>query len=74
LGLLGQQINYSFNSYNQLIVMSKKYFIPLTETTEIDSFALMIPSIASCPDPDAAPKRHFVPGPGASYQPPAKIV
>ena len=54
--------------------MSKKYFIPQTETTEIDSFALMIPSIASCPDPGAAPKRHFVPGPGASYAPPAKII
>ena len=53
--------------------MSKKYFVPQTETTEIDSFALMIPG--TLPDePGLAPKRHFVPGPGASYQPPAKIV
>ncbi len=53
--------------------MSKKYFTPQTEVINIQSTSLMIP-ISDPSEPGLAPKRHFVPGPGASYQPPAKIV
>ncbi len=53
--------------------MRKKYFIPQVDILAVESFALMTP--ASPPaDPHSAPKRNFVPGPGASYCPPAKIV
>ncbi len=53
--------------------MSKKYFVPKTETIDVQSASLMIPT-SDPGEPGMAPKRHFVPGPGASYQPPAKIV
>lgn len=50
-----------------------KYSIPQTEIIDIQSAALMIPG--SDPDePGLAPKRHWVPGPGASYDPQANIL
>lgn len=53
--------------------MRKKYQSTHVEILPIESFSLMIP--ASDPDdPHMLPKGHFVPGPGASYAPPAKIV
>lgn len=53
--------------------MRKKYFIPQVDILAVESFALMTP--ASPPeDPHLAPKGHYVPGPGANYAPPAKII
>ncbi|MBR4564653.1 MAG: hypothetical protein IKO26_09405 [Paludibacteraceae bacterium] len=49
-----------------------KYIIPQTEIIDIQSAALMIPG--SDPAEPGAPKRHWVPGPGASYDPQANIL
>ncbi len=53
--------------------MSKKYFIPQVDILAVETSPMMSPSSPPS-EPHTAPKRNFVPGPGASYCPPAKIV
>ena len=50
-----------------------KYSIPQTEIIDIQSAALMIPT-SDPAEPGLTPKRHWVPGPGASYDPQANIL
>ena len=57
---------------NHALAAKKRPYCPArVETLELQSSGLMIPG---SPPLDPAPARHWVPGPGASYQPPAKIV
>jgi hypothetical protein len=53
--------------------MRKKYQSTHVEILPIESSALMIP-VSDPGEPHLVPKGHFVPGPGASYAPPAKII
>ncbi len=54
-------------------IMKKQYLNPETQTIRVESYALLIP--ASDPgEPHLVPKGHYVPGPGANYAPPAKII
>lgn len=53
--------------------MKKKYQNTQVEVLTIESFALMIPG-TNPGDPGSAPKRHWVPGPGASYDPQGSVV
>ena len=53
--------------------MNKQYWKPQTQIMRVDSYALLIPG-SDPEEPHAMPKEHFVPGPGASYAPPANII
>ena len=54
--------------------MKKTYQNTYVEILPIESFALMIPT-SDPPDPHMMlPKGHFVPGPGASYDPQGSII
>ena len=53
--------------------MKKQYVKPQTQIMRVDSYALLIPG-SDPKEPHAMPKEHFVPGPGASYAPPANII
>jgi hypothetical protein len=53
--------------------MNKQYNSPQIEIIDIQSYALMIPG-TNPEDPGSAPRRNFVPGPGASYDPQANIL
>ena len=52
--------------------MKKTYQTAQTGIMTISPYTWMIPSVSSALDP--APARHWVPGPGASYNPPANVV
>jgi hypothetical protein len=54
-------------------IMRKKYQSTHVEILPIESSALMIP-VSDPGEPHLVPKGHFVPGRGASYAPPAKII
>ena len=54
--------------------MKKKYLNACVEIVSVNTATLMIPNPESCPDPGSAPKRHWVPGPGASYDPQGSVV
>lgn len=62
------------NAINSAFVAEKKqYFSAKVEILRVETNPMMIP-LSPPDDPHMLPKGHFVPGPGASYQPPAKIV
>ena len=62
------------NAINSAFVAEKKQYLSAkVEILRIEPYSMMIP-ISDPTDPHPAPRRHYVPGPGASYQPPAKIV
>ena len=61
------------NEVNRALVAKKKqYHSAQVEVLRIEPTAMMIPGTG--PDDPHAPQRNWRPGPGASYQPPAKIV
>ena len=53
--------------------MKKKYNSTLVEILPKESFALMIPGTGPG-EPGLAPKRNWVPDPGASYDPQGSVV
>lgn len=53
--------------------MKKTYQTAKTETVRIQSMSMMIPT-SDPSEPLLVPKGHYVPGPGANYAPPAKII
>ena len=61
------------NEVNHALAANKKKYCPTqVEILPIEPTAMMIPGTG--PDDPHAPQRNWRPGPGASYQPPAKIV
>ena len=61
------------NEVNHALAANKKKYCPTqVEILPIEPTAMMIPGTG--PDDPHAPQRTWRPGPGASYQPPAKIV
>ena len=55
--------------------MKKEYKSAQMEVLRVESLGIMIPpSLPDDPVLTPAPQRNWRPGPGASYQPPAKIV
>ena len=53
--------------------MKKTYQTAKTDILGITPMGIMIP-ISDPEDPTLAPKKHFVPGPGASYDPQGNIL
>ena len=53
--------------------MKKQYLKPQAQIVCVEPYALLIPT-SDPDDPHLLPKGHFVPGPGASYAPPANII
>ena len=56
-----------------LVAKKKKYNSAKVEILRIEPTTMMIPGTGPL-EPTPAPQRNWRPGPGASYQPPAKIV
>ena len=59
--------------FNVMRIMKKIYQKTQTEIVCIEPMGLMIP-VSDPSDPHFLPKGHFVPGPGASYDPQGSIV
>ena len=58
---------------NVMRVMKKTYQTTKMEIVRINPTGLMIPT-SDPGEPHLVPKGHYVPGPGASYAPPANIL
>ncbi len=59
---------------NRTFMAKKKtYQKTRIEILTLEPYTLMIPGTGP-DDPHLAPKGHYVPGPGANYAPPAKII
>lgn len=55
------------------VAIKKQYSKPQAQIVCVEPYALLIPT-SDPDDPHLLPKGHFVPGPGASYAPPANII
>ena len=53
--------------------MKKTYQNTIVEILSVESFAMMIPP-SGPDDPHSAPRHHWRPGPGASYDPQGSVV
>ena len=62
------------NEVNHALAAKKRQYCPTqVEILPIEPTTMMIPGTGPL-EPTPAPQRNWRPGPGASYQPPAKIV